>query len=115
MRRMQGGELTNDLGKTAHGPARPIGRRGDEDKGSPSRDGVNLFNGFDTAHNYCLLNHRKEKIESSAEALQVCQHLFYLSLRNKTLQQGCLSNHADKTVKIGIREISAGVVTVPAF
>jgi hypothetical protein len=44
---------------------------------------------------------RGEKIESSAEALQVCQHLIYLSLRNSTLQQHRMSNRADKTARNG--------------
>jgi hypothetical protein len=50
--------------------------RDDEDKGSPSRDGVNPFAGFDTQREAPLLNQRKEKIESSAEALWVRHHPF---------------------------------------
>ena len=51
----------------------------DEDKGSPSRDGVNCFGGFHTA--IACSNHQNEKIDRSAEALRVRHHPFYLSLR----------------------------------
>jgi len=46
-----------------------------------------------------LKNHLEEKIDSSAEALRVRQHPFYLSLRKLILQQHRVSNYADKTAK----------------
>jgi len=54
-------------------------QRGDEDEGSPSRDGANLLAGFDTPR---LLDQRIEKIERSADALRASQAR-HLSLQNK--------------------------------
>jgi len=53
--------------------------RGDEDKGSPSQDGVNPVQYIES----CCVG--QEKIEGSAEALRVCHHPFYLFPPKKKL------------------------------